>query len=199
MRPALREPHAPFLLQRVDQRIDGTGLERIAAHQQRVETECLAQLRVLDIARHHRIDGAPGLIFRQVGRGFDHGPEIQEGLVSKLLIAFGEHAFGIFHEAAISVHIGRVLRRDLRQQLLVVVRIIEDGSILPHQPVKGGHRHQFHIVGDVPPAQREQFLDAAGIGHHRRPRIKAEAIHFKDITTATGLVPRLDQRRLDAG
>ena len=44
---AFGEPHAAILFQLMDQRVDRTGLHRIAADQQRVERQRLAQLLVL--------------------------------------------------------------------------------------------------------------------------------------------------------
>src|SRR3546814_13837129 len=51
---ALREPDAAVLLQLVDQGVDGAGLHRIAAEQQRVEGERLAALLILQMGGDDR-------------------------------------------------------------------------------------------------------------------------------------------------
>ena len=59
---ALGEPDAAVALQLVDQGVDRAGRHRIAADEQGVEGQRLAQLLVLHIARDDRIDRAPGLV-----------------------------------------------------------------------------------------------------------------------------------------
>ena len=58
---AHREPDAPLPLQVVDQRVDAGRLERVAADQQRVEREDLAQPLVLHEARDEAVDRAVAL------------------------------------------------------------------------------------------------------------------------------------------
>ncbi len=195
---AAREPHAPLLLERVDQRVDRAGLERVAADEQRVEAERLAQLRVLDVAADHRIDRAERLVAHQLRGGLHHRPEVEERLVTELLIAFAEDVLAIVEEALVPGDVLRVLGLDLGEQRLVVVRIVEDIAVLPHQPVEGRDGEQLDIIGQLAARQRPQLLEARRVGDDRRPGVEGEAGVLEDVGAAAGLVALLDQRRLDA-
>ena len=48
------EPHTPALFQRVDQRVNGCALERVTAHQQRVEAEHLPETWIANVPVHER-------------------------------------------------------------------------------------------------------------------------------------------------
>ena len=197
-RAAAREPDPPLLLERVDQRIDRARLERVAADQQRVEAERLAQLRVRDVAADHRIDAAERLVAHQLRRGLHHRAEVEERLVAELLVPFAEDVLGVVQEPLVTVDVLRILRRNLREQRLVVVRIIEDIAVLPHQPVERRDGHQLDIVRQLAPAERPQFLETRRVGDDRRPGVEGEALVLEDIGAAAGLVALLDQRRLHA-
>ena len=138
---AAREPHAPLLLERVDQRIDAAGLERVAADEQRVEAKRLPQLLVVDVARDDRIDRAEGLVLHEAGRRLEHRLEVEERLVAELEIALAEDTLAIFQKLAVALDIARRLLGDLREQRLVVVRIVEHRAILPQQAVERRDRH----------------------------------------------------------
>ena len=196
---AARKPDAPFLLKRMDQRIDAGRAERIAANQQRVKTERLTQPLVLDVARHHRIHRTEGFIAHQLRRGVEHRLEIKERFVSQLFITFAEHIIRKFQEFLIAGNVFHVEIADLAQQFLFVVGIIENRAVFPHQAVKRHHRHQFDIVRQLAARQLEQFFQAGRIGDHSRAGIENEAIIFKHIGTAARLIAGFDQGRLDAG
>ncbi len=66
------EMHAPALLQRGDQAVDGAGAERIAADQQRMEAEDGAQALVTEMLRDQRIDAAIALQAHEVRRDARH-------------------------------------------------------------------------------------------------------------------------------
>ena len=151
---ALRPPHAAIHFQLVDQRVDAAGLHRIAAHQQRVEAQRLAQLFIVDEARNHRIDAAPGLLLGQRGRRLEHRLEIEEGHMAQLDVALFVNRRGIFEEALVARDIGRVELRDFAEQLLFIVRIVELRPVGPGQPVERRHRHQLDILGNVVARQR---------------------------------------------
>ena len=196
---AHREPDAAVFLQLVDQRIDGAGGHGIAADEQRMEAQRLAQLLVLHELADHGIDRAPGLIFHQCRRGLDHAGEIEKRLVAQLHIAFLEHASAVFQELGIACHIVRVQLGDFRIQLGLVIRIIEIGAVHPVEAIEGEYRLQRHVARHVRAGERPEFLQAIGIGDHGGAGIEDETLTLPIIAPATGLVPRLDQRGLDTG
>ena len=97
---APREEHAPLLLEVVDQRVDGAGLERVAAHEQRVERQGLAEVLVLHEARPRRRTPS-GRRAGARGRGATRtmSAKRRNGSAGQLLVALHEDRRGVVHEA----------------------------------------------------------------------------------------------------
>ena len=53
----LGEVDPPLALEEVDEGVDGRGLEGVAAHQERVETQGLAEVVVFDVLGDRLVDG----------------------------------------------------------------------------------------------------------------------------------------------
>ena len=197
--PAPRPPHAAVFFQLVDQGVNRAGLHRVAADQQRVETQRLAQFLRLDVFRHDRIDAAPRLVLRQRRRCLDHRFEIEERHGAQLHIAFVMHPGGIGQEFAVP---GRIARRDavdFRHQARFVVGVIEIDPVGPVEPVERHHRHQFDVVGHVVAAEFPQLLEAGRIGDHGRPAVEGKTVLLPEIGAAARLVAAFDHGRGDPG
>ncbi len=195
---AAREPHAPAPFQCVDQRVDRGGGEGIAAHQQRMEGKGLAQVLVLDEARDHAVDAAPGLQARELRPGLDHVAEGEEGHGAELDVAFLEHRLRIGQEALVAGDVGRVARVDLAVQGLLVVQVVEVAAVFPAQAVEGRDRQHLDVVLHALAGRGEQLLDAGWIGDHRRAGIEHEALVLVDVGAAARLVAFFEQRGLHA-
>ncbi len=195
---AARPPHAAVLLQLVDQRIDRAGGHRVAADQQRMEAESLAQLFVLHEAGNHRIDRTPCLIAGKGGGGLDHAGKVEERHCPKLDVAFFEHTGRIFEKIVVARNVGRVELGDLGLEACVIIRIIEVGAVGPVEAVEWHDRHEVDIVGHAVTLERPQLLQARRVGDDRWPRVEGEAVFFPDIGTPARLVARFDQRCLHA-
>ena len=195
---AAREPHTAVALQFVDQRVDGAGRHRIAADQQSVERQRLAQFLVFHELRHDRIDRPPRLVFRQRGRRLHHRREVEEGDMAELFIAFAVHALGIFEEAVVAGDVGGIELADLTLQRRFIVRVIEVRAVGPIEAVEGRHRLQRDVARHVGPGQRPQFLQAGRIGDDGRAGVEGEAVLFPIIGPAARPVARFDDRRRDA-
>ncbi len=195
---ALRKEHAPLPLQRMDQRIDRRCLERVAAHQQRMEAEGLAQLRVLDEARHHAVDAAVALELDQLRRHAHHAAEVGKRHMPELHVAFLQHGLGIGKELAVARHVGRRLQADLAVEFGLVVRIVETVAVFPAQPVERADRQHRRIVFQPAARQREQFLQRGRVGDDRRPGVEGEALVMVDVGAAAGLVALFQDERIDA-
>ena len=189
---ALGEPDAAVLFQLVDQRVDRAGLHRVAADEQGVEAQCLAQFLVLHERRHDRIDRAPRLIFHQRRRSLDHAGKVEKRLVAELEIALVMHACAVCQELFIARDIFRVQLLDLGAKARLVVRIIEVGAIGPVEPVERHHRHQLDIFADVMAGQRPQFFQARRIGDDGRAGVEGKAVLFPEIGAAARLVAAFD-------
>ncbi len=196
---AAGKPDTALALQGMDQRVDGRGLERIAAHQQRVKGQRLAQPVVLHELGHHAVHVAPGLQLGQLRRDADHAAKRQEGHGAELDVALLVHRPRIGEKALIAGHVTRVERVDLPVQLGLVVDVVEAVAVLPAQPVEGADRQQLDIVGHALAGAAEEFFQRRRIGDHRRPGVEGEALVAVDVGAAARLVALLQQRRLDAG
>ncbi len=197
--PAHREPHAAVFLQLVDQRVDRACGHRVAADQQRMERQRLAQMLVLHVRTDDRINRAPRLIFEQPGCCLDHRRKVEKGDMAELAIALFIHARRIIEELGIARHILGVELGDFGAERGFVVRIIERNPVGPIEPVERHHRHQRDVIGHVAPGQRPEFLQARRIGDHGRTGIEGKTVFFPDVRAATGLVARLDDHRLNPG
>ena len=138
----------------MDQRIDRRGRERVAADQQRVERERLAQLLVGNKARDDPVDAAPCLQARERRAGPHHLREVEKRNRAEPHIPFREHSLRIGEKAAVAGDIGRVAGGDLPIERVLVVDIVEDCAVLPGQAVKRLDREQFDIIGEVAPPAR---------------------------------------------
>ena len=195
---AHREPDAAVLFQFVDERVDRARRHRVAADEQGVERERLAQHRILDVGRNDRVDRSPRLIARERRRRLQHRCEIEEGDVAELLVALTVDAGGIFEEAPVAVDIGGLEPGDALHQRALVVRIIERRAVGPIEAVEGRHRHQIDVVGDVAARERPQFLEAVRIGDDGRPGIEGEAVALPIISPPARPIAALDDRGGDA-
>ncbi len=182
----------------MDQGIDGGGSERVAANQQRVKRESLAQLIILNKARHLAVDAAPRLQTRQLRGGTQHIAKRQKGNGAELKIAFGEHRARVIEKALIACYVARIEFTDLRLQPRLIVVIAKHLARLPAEPVERRDRQQLNVVTHRFARQREQLLDSAGVGNNRWASIKGKALILINISAAARLVALLQQSRWNA-
>ena len=195
---ALREPNAPAPLQRVDQGVDGRGLERIAADQQRMERESLAEMLVLDEARHERIDVAVAFELHQRRRYLDHRAEIEERHGPEPDIALLQHGLREGQEPPVTRDVARRHGRDLTVELRLVVGVVEGEAIFPAEAIKGVDLHQRDIVGHAPTRRGPDLLEAGRVRDDRRAAIEGKPGILVDIGPAAGLVAFLQHRHVEA-
>ncbi len=196
---APRPPDPAVLFQLVDQGVDRAGGHRVAAHQQGVERERLAQVLVLHIVADHRIDRAPRLVAGQRRGGLHHAGEIEEGLVPQLDVAFLVDPGGVAHEFVVACRIPRGDASDLAAQGHFVVRIVEGDAVGPIEPVERHDRHQVDVVRHVLRGERPQFAQGIGIGDDGGAGVEGKALALPDVGAAAHFVARFHQRGLDAG
>src|SRR4051794_7166188 len=109
----------------MDQRIDAGCVERVPAHQQRLEAEDPPKLFVLDVLAGQAPNAAVGAQSDHVGGSADHAADRAEGLVAKLCEADVEYAFGVIEEPQVPVAIARLKLADLLEHLLDRSAIVE--------------------------------------------------------------------------
>ena len=74
--------------------------------------------------------------------------------MAQLDVAFLVHACAIFEEALISRDVGGIDLGNLVEQIVLVVRIIEQRPIGPLQAIEGHYGHELDILGHVVAGQR---------------------------------------------
>jgi len=94
-------------LEEGDQRTDRTGRERVAAHQQRVETEHRPQLLVLDVLGDQRVHAAQTAQPKQVRRHLRHVRPAGERHVPKLFETHPIDRLAVPHERVGAIDVTR--------------------------------------------------------------------------------------------
>jgi len=189
---AHRKMHAPFAFEKRDQAEDRTGRERIATDEQRMETQKLAQLRILDVLRDKAVDRAVAFEPQQCRRDLDHVEERAEGLVDELFEADLENVLARFDEALEPGDVGRIEFCDLRAHAVGVARIVEAFAVLEADLIERINRAQRQIVRHLAPAQGPELLkhmrgrDDGGAG------IEGKAVLAEDGSAPTGLFELLE-------
>src|SRR5690606_1261675 len=191
-------PYAAVLLELVDQRVDAARGQRVAADQQRMERQRLAQLVVAHEARNRVVDRSPGAVLDQRRGCLDHRGEVQERHGAELDVAFLVDRRRVFEERVVAGDVSRIEPGNLAAQLDLVVRIVEAGPVGPAEAVERRDRHQLDVLGHVVPGQRPQLPQAIGVGDHGRTGVEGETFTLPVVRPPAGLVARLDQRRRDA-
>src|SRR3546814_16581618 len=79
------------------------------------------------------------------------------------LIAFAIDVFRIGQRTPVAIDIGGAEGPDLRLKLGVVVRIVELRPVLPVKAIKGMDRHQLHMGGHSPSADRKSVVSGKSV------------------------------------
>jgi len=124
------EEHAPLALEVMDERVDGAGVERVSADEQRVERERLPDVLVLDEARDGAVDGPIGAQARELRRDADHVGEAQEGRRRELVVALLEHTSRVVDEPRVALGVARVAGADLLEHGLGVAHVVEAVAVV---------------------------------------------------------------------
>jgi hypothetical protein len=185
------KPHAPLLLELVDQGVDGGGLERIAAHEQRVEREHLPQSLVADEAVHVGHHGAIGAKAHEIRDDLQHVGELAERLVDQRH-AGPEDALDVLDEARVSVEIRRVEPCDLAPHLGGVPVVVEHRAVLEPHVVVRVEADEVHIVGGALARERKDLVEQPRRRDDRRARVERVAVALEHIGAPAGLVELLN-------
>ena len=163
-----------------------------------MKREGLTQLFILDKARDHAVDAAPGLQAGKLRPGAKHVAKREEGHRAEFEIALVKHLPRISVKLAVALDIARVKSSYLLFQPGLHVVVIKDFSRLPAEAIERGHRQQLDIIDHAFTGQGKELFDGAGIGYHRRPGVKGESLVVINVSASAGLIPLLQQKRVDA-
>ena len=92
---------------------------------------------------------------------------------------------------------GQVGRADAADLLAVgrgVVAVVEVRAVVEADAIERAHRHQRHVVGEAPAAQRPQLFQHEGRGDDGRAGVEGEAVLLPDTGAAAGLLELFQHR-----
>ena len=188
--------HAKAALQRVDQCVDASHRKRIAANEQRVKAHHHAQLRVLEVPRHHAVDAAPAAHLDEVGHGAHQ--------VAQRVIGDGAELFktelvadSCFLDEALKP--GQVFRAeapDFRAHAVDVAAVVKPRAVVKADAIEGLHGPQVHVVGQLASGQSPQLFEHEGGGDDGGAGVEGEAVLLVHVGAAAGGVKLFQQRHL---
>ena len=144
---AHREEHAVSALEVVDEPVNAGGVEGVAADQQRLDREGLAQLVVLQVGFHQTPDGAIATQPDQARDQPKHRPEFVERLGRQLGEADVEDAFGVRQQPQVAVPVVRRDAPDFSQRIVQRAAIVEVIAIGKTEAVPRRQRNQLNVIG----------------------------------------------------
>ena len=116
--------------------------------------------------------------------------------MAQLDVAFLVDARAVFEEALVSGDVGGIDLGDLVEQIVLVVRIIEQRPVGPLQAIEWHDGDELDILGHVVARKRPEFAKAVGIGDDGRPAVEGEGPGvggpLPHVSPATRLVAALD-------
>ena len=173
-------------------------MEGVSTHEERMETQGLTKMVVLDVFGHRFVHRPVGTEANQ-RRGYgNHVGEFQKRPVGEVRVAFLEDLLGVFKEALVAVRISLATLSNLGDHGGFVPDVIEAIAIAPNQPVHRLDLHEFDVILKSPSRQLEQIGQGVRCGDDRGPSIKREPFVFVDIGSPAGKVPGFVQHGLDA-
>ena len=198
MRAALGEIHSPFPFQKVNQGVDGRGLERVATDQQRVETQGLPEMVILDVFCYGLVHRTIGSQPNQRRRDRHHVGEPKKRSVSQFGVSFSKHLLRIFEKTLIAFSIRLISLCNLGDHFRFVSNIIKSVAIAPYQPVHRLNFHEVDVIFQPTVGKFKQIGEGVGRGDDGRASVEREPIVFVNISSASRKVTGFIQHRLDA-
>ncbi len=159
-----------------------------------MKRERLAQLFILDKARDHAVDAAPGLQTGKLRPGAEHIAEREERHRAELEIPLVKHLPRVGVKLAVTFHVAGVEPSYLLFQPGLHIVVIKHLAGLPAQAVERGDRQQINIVRHAFAGQGKELFDGGGIGYHRRSGVKGEPFIVINVSAPAGLIPLLQQK-----
>ncbi len=164
-----------------------------------MKAERLAKLRVADEARYPMMDAAVTFEPQKLRRDPGHAPEIEEGHVGQIHVAFLKDGLRVLEKPCIAVNVCGTLAGNLGVGELGIVTVLEAVTVLPTKAIKGINGHELEVIGQAAPRKREQLFQGVRCGDHRRASIESKALILIYVGSPAGTVPLLENRGLEAG
>ena len=172
-------PVAP--LQGVDQAVNTGHRERIAANQQGLQAHGHAQFGMLEVARHQAVHGAPSPHTSHGGQGCKQIKNTVKGLAAQGFEPELVAKIRLSHEFIEARHIVRADPGYLGAHALGVTAVIEMGSVIKPNPVKGVHQAQIDIVRELASTQLPEFFKQKRHGDDGWSAVESKAVLAPDI------------------
>ena len=144
-----------------------------------------AKFGVLDVLRHHAMNGAPSFHANQVWHGFDHFGDRVKSDHAHLLETQFKALLRRLHEVLKTLHILWAELGNFCQHGLLVIAVIEMGAVVKTDAVERRHQTQVDMVLHLFAAQREQLFNQIGQCDDGGACIKGKAVLFVHIGATT--------------
>ena len=180
-----------------DEGVDTRDVERIAAHQQRVEREHLPDLLVFDVFRDQPVDCPVTLQLHHRRDDLEHVFDLPERHVRQRLEADAEDRLALREKPFIATHVVRRKPRDLAFHRLRVAGIVERRAVVKADAVVGVDRPQVDLVVETPATQAPEFFEQKRRGDDGRAGIEGEAVLPKDTRPPARLRQSIDDRHAE--
>lgn len=92
-----------------------------------------------------------------------------------------------------------MIARNLTGHGLHVVRVIDDGAVLPEEAIERRDRHQVDVVGQPFARRLEELLETMRRGDHGGAGVEREPLVLVDVGAPARLVALLEDRGGNAG
>ena len=135
-RPAHRKMDAVAALELGNQRVYRRRRKRVAANQQRMETEHDPEFRMLDVARDKPVHRAVKLRVKKIWQHREHFSEAVERLVEQPVETDVIKLRAGLEKALVAGHIVRAEARNLGFHGFVVARVVEMGAVVESDAVE---------------------------------------------------------------
>ena len=185
--------NAPFALQIVNHGVNGGGLERIAADEEGMKGENLAETLVFHMTGGHLPDRAVGAESDQIRGHAQHVGEGGEGLVGQFDESFLENGVGFSDKTAVALEVvGKVLA-NLGLHFRLVPGVFEGLAIVPRDSVKGFAGDDLDVVGSFFPRESKQLIKKKRSGQDGGAGVIGESFIAEDRGATTRLLESLEE------
>ena len=190
------EVHTPLAFEVVDHGVDGGGLERIPADEERVKGKNFAEALIFHVATGHLPDGAVGTEADQIGSDTEHVGEMGEGLIGEFDEGALEDGVGFADKAAVALEVLGGKAPDFVLHGGLVAGVFEGIAIVPDDPVEGVAGDDLDVVGGFLLVEGEKFIEEKGGGEDGGTGVIGEALVAKDGGPASGLFEGFEESDL---
>ena len=185
--------NAPFALQIVNHGVNGGGLERIAADEEGMKGENLAETLVFHMTGGHLPDRAVGAESDQIRGHAQHVGQGGEGVIGQFDESFLENGVGFSDKTAVALEVVGKVVTDLGLHFRLVAGVFEGLAIVPSNSVKRFAGDDLDVVGSFFPRKSEELIEKKRSGQDGGAGVVGESFVAEDGGATTRLLESLEE------